>query len=89
MSCCGNKRGAIPGIAFSNPSSGQTQQLVQPQARPPVAAVIFEYLGATGLTAIGPVTRKLYRFERPHARVAVDARDATSISAIPNLRQIR
>jgi hypothetical protein len=51
--------------------------------------VIFEYLGTTKVTVLGPVTRTLYRFGAPRARVAVDARDAPSISALPKLRRVR
>ncbi len=51
--------------------------------------VQFEYCGATGLTAVGPVTGKRYRFERPRARVAVDSRDATAVAAVPHLRQVK
>ena len=50
--------------------------------------MLFEYCGSTALTAMGPVTGRSYRFERPRARVAVDARDAAAIAAVPNLRRI-
>jgi hypothetical protein len=50
--------------------------------------VQFEYVGSTALTTVGPVTGQRYRFERPRARVAVDARDANAIAAVPNLRPI-
>ncbi len=50
--------------------------------------MIFQYLGTTAVSVIGPVTRRLYRFDRPQARVAVDARDASSIAAVPNLRRV-
>ena len=46
----------------------------------------FEYVGATALTVIGPITNKRYRFVGRGARVAVDGRDAPSLGAVPNLR---
>jgi hypothetical protein len=50
--------------------------------------VFFEYVGRTGLTVVGPVTGRRYRFERPGARLEVDLKDRRSIAAVPHLRQI-
>lgn len=81
MSCCGRVR--LPGPTGSILSGanlrrrGDQTQFVQ-----------FEYVGSTALTTVGPVTGQRYRFERPRARVAVDARDANAIAAVPNLRPI-
>jgi hypothetical protein len=50
--------------------------------------VCFEYTGRTGLTAIGGVTGRRYRFDQPGARVIIDPRDRPSIAAVPNLRQV-
>jgi len=41
------------------------------------------------MTAVGPVTGRRYRFERPRARVAVDGRDAAGLAAVPHLRPVR
>ncbi len=88
MSCCGKKREQFHGAA-------QTRQALEPaqsttaQLRPTRYAVVyFEYLGATGLTVLGPITGKRYRFNGHGARVAVDLRDRPSMAAVPNLRQI-
>jgi hypothetical protein len=54
----------------------------------PSATVKFEYAGRTGLTVVGRVSGKTYRFERPGFYVAVDARDAGSLAAVPNLKQV-
>jgi hypothetical protein len=51
--------------------------------------VIFEYVGTTQLTVLGPVTQKLYRFDGPRARIAVDSRDVPSVAAVPKLRRVR
>jgi len=50
--------------------------------------VCFEYVGRSGLTAIGSATGQRYRFDRPGARVVVDPRDRPSLAAVPNLRQV-
>jgi hypothetical protein len=48
----------------------------------------FQYLGKTGLTVIGPRTRRRYRFDRPGAVVAVDRRDERALAAVSVLRQV-
>jgi hypothetical protein len=50
--------------------------------------VLFEYLGESALTATGPVTGRRYRFERPGARAAIDARDAPALRQVPRLRPV-
>lgn len=50
--------------------------------------VLFEYTGATAMTVIGPMTRRVYRFPLRGARVAVDRRDAPHMAATPNLRRV-
>jgi hypothetical protein len=47
----------------------------------------FQYIGASGLTVQGPVTKRLYRFAGPGAIVAVDGRDAPSLARVPQLRR--
>lgn len=53
------------------------------------ASVAFEYAGATGLTAVGAITGRRYRFDRPGAAVDVDLRDAPSLAGVPQLRRRR
>lgn len=55
----------------------------------PAHEVVFEYSGGTALTAVGPVTGRRYRFERPRARAAVDGRDAAGLAAVPHLRPVK
>jgi hypothetical protein len=50
--------------------------------------LLFEYIGNTGLTVFGPVTRTRYRFPHPGARARVDARDAASLAGVPHVRRI-
>ncbi|MEA2559437.1 MAG: hypothetical protein QOH06_941 [Acidobacteriota bacterium] len=48
----------------------------------------FEYVGTTGLTVVGPVTGKRYRFDNYGSRAAIDLRDAPSMAAVPHLRRV-
>ena len=50
--------------------------------------VCFEYVGQSGLTAIGGATGQRYRFDRPGARIVVDPRDRPSLATVPNLKQM-
>jgi len=52
------------------------------------SAPIFEYVGATSLTALGAGTGREYRFDRTGARLQVDPRDQPSLAQIPKLRRI-
>jgi len=52
------------------------------------APVEFEYRGRSALTAVGSVTRRLYWFEGPGARVRVHPRDAASLDGVPSLRRV-
>jgi hypothetical protein len=87
MSCCGKKREQLrPGM--------QVRPIAQPIKRsdfnpslPVHPAVVFEYIGKTALTAIGPISGRHYRFSRPGAIVQVDPRDSASLAAVPNLRK--
>ena len=47
----------------------------------------FQYVGLRGMTVIGPVTRRVYRFAAPGAVVAVDGRDAPSLDRVPQLKR--
>jgi hypothetical protein len=86
MSCCGKS---------TNHSIAQTSS--QPRVYAPATrggdvadgSVTFEYIGDSGLTAIGSVTRKRYIFTAPGVRVSVDRRDFESLLHIPVLRYVR
>ncbi len=86
MACCGKMRSQFRAAAPRRPLSvGRTTVASPPDARP---LAYFEYFGPTGLTAIGPVTGRRYRFEGRGARVAIDQRDASGMLAVPNLRRV-
>lgn len=89
MPCCGKKRaGFLAGDA--TPRGGDTAGSTSVHGRPVASAVTyFQYTGKTALTAIGPLSRQRYRFGGPGAVVEVDARDAPSLAAVPNLRQLK
>jgi hypothetical protein len=50
--------------------------------------VYFEYVGPTGLTAVGAGSGGRYRFDRRGSVVAVDPSDRRSLLAVPHLRQV-
>lgn len=55
----------------------------------PASVACFEYTGRTALVLRGPYTGQRYWFQRPGARVTVDARDLHALLAVPVLRLIR
>ena len=87
MSCCGRPRTATP----LPPSTGARPAPAGPARPAPRApsSVSFRYEGPTRLQAEGPITHLRYRFEHCGAIVAVDARDAPSLAAIPHLRRVQ
>jgi len=89
MGCCGDKREQFHDRILAP----QSREIIAeasslPSATPP-SFVYFEYIGKTGLTVSGPITGRRYRFDVPGAVVAVEGRDAPSVSAVPNLRRTR
>lgn len=85
MSCCQGKRRAFH--STPSPAVREPQRMGIPAV--PQASVRFEYAGATGMTAIGALTGRRYRFAHPGATVDVDLRDAPSLSGVPQLRRKR
>jgi hypothetical protein len=77
MACCGQNRKSHRAIA---PSVVVHYDVA--------ATPIFEYLGVTSLTVIGPNTGRTYRFAQPGARVEVDERDQEAVAHIPKLRRV-
>jgi hypothetical protein len=81
MGCCGNNRRPLP---------LETSEIPHVTFTPPAPTVqYFEYVGKTGLTAIGNVTGHRYRFAGPGATVEVDSRDAPSMAGVPNVRRLK
>lgn len=84
MSCCGQTR-SRPAPSVSAPAPGTPR--VEP-TRAPYLRVVFEYLGATALTVIGPVSGRRYHFSGSGARISIDPRDRPGIARVPKLRQV-
>jgi hypothetical protein len=80
MNCCGRPR------APAEARYTTRREAWPPEPRYHVPTVTFVYTGSTRLAADGPVSRRRYRFDHPGATIEVDARDAASFAAIPNLR---
>ena len=84
MCQCGQKRQAISTRAETARSAHAvhtTRAVIPPTIR-------YQYIGETGLTVFGGVTRGRYRFSHPGAQVAVDARDRSSLDAVPSLKRV-
>lgn len=79
MGCCGRGR-TITKSATTTPSPPASSKPVSPYAS-------FQYIGGSGLTVQGPVSKRLYRFAAPGSIVAVDARDAASMMRVALLRR--
>jgi hypothetical protein len=84
MPCCGSNRRSL-----AMPQPTESPPVPSPRLLETAPPVLFEYLGRTGLTATGPFTGRRYRFDGSGAQVEVDARDAPSLAAVPNLRPCR
>lgn len=93
MSCCGRKREFLrTPSAFIDRASTSVRppwkaeaRNIAPEARP---KIVFEYTGNTAMAVIGAISRLRYTFIKPGSRVEVDARDHTSLAAVPHLRRV-
>lgn len=83
MSCCGKQREQFLGTSQTPPRVNDKSRQPLPQL-----AIRFEYVGVSGLTVVGPVTGKGYRFDKPGSRLLVDLRDAPSMASVPHLRRV-
>ena len=80
MGCCGKNRSMVRTVENHEPP--------RVTYTPPALSVhYFEYVGPTGITAFGPVTGRRYRFASRGSIVAVDSRDAPSMTGVPNVRR--
>ncbi len=90
MCNCGKKRTEMkqqPNVSkatvVNKISVGALQQPLQKKA-----TALFEYIGKTGLTVTGNVTRKNYRFNFSGDVQPIDFNDATAMSAVPVLKRL-
>jgi hypothetical protein len=93
MSCCGKKRvapsAATPSTASAGVNGSTYDNQVGSSAGPATRETRFEYQGGRVLTVTGQGTGYQYRFVGFGARLSVDARDRTSLAAVPQLREVR
>jgi len=86
--CCGKQRKQLSTserVGHRRQSAGVTAPSGPPRRQ---TALYFEYVGATGLTAVGGGSGARYRFDAHGTVMAVDPRDRRSLMAVPNLRQV-
>jgi len=91
--CCNRPSPTVSSAKRLAPVAGRAEAraatAVQPPASPraalALATPVFEYVGATALTVVSPLTHKVYRFEKPGARAEVDRRDRSWIAFVPSL----
>jgi hypothetical protein len=82
MCNCGPRRVVpLPHRAATGALPASAPAPVAPRAKP-----LFEYVGRTALTVIGPASGLRYRFGSPGARLAVDPRDRAALAAVPQLK---
>ena len=88
MWCCGQRRdqshSKIPDQPIIDPSEAD----VRAEEMRRKGVVYFKYVGSTGMTVLGPMTGKRYRFGWHYAVVAVDLKDAPTFAEVPNLEQL-
>ena len=91
MACCGDKRQRLiaPGAKTNSEITGGAQSARAGIGRVYNETARFQYTGRTGLTVIGPFSRRRYRFNRPDEVLEVDSRDAPSLAAVPHLKWLR
>lgn len=83
-SCCGNgSNGSRPAGPPLHKGAASPAPLPYSQT-----GVCFEYVGATALTVIGPISGRRYRFQHPRARVMVHPADRYALATIAQLRLV-
>ena len=81
MSCCGKSRAQADWKAEAQTGTVAMSKSIY-------GTVTFEYVGRSGLTVLGPVTRTTYYFSGPGSRVDVDGRDGVSFASVRVLRRV-
>jgi hypothetical protein len=84
MSCCGKHRTAS--AAPTRIPTATNGNATRPPARQ--TSVFFEYVGRTGLTIVGPISGRRYRFDAPGSRQPVDPADKPLLAGVNVLRQV-
>ena len=85
MCNCGKKRNEF--IQQTNSSFKQNQNInIQPANAQ--SATMFKYTGNSGLTVIGNITRRNYRFNFPGDVQFIEPADVAGMLTVPVLRRI-
>jgi len=84
MCNCGNKRAGYARLS-KNTSTQNIRENIPPKMW---SDVNFKYIGKTSLTAVGSITGRHYRFNKPGDVQTIDYRDANAMMAIPVLNKI-
>ena len=82
--CCGMNRSQLRARSTQSRSS----QPSVPDAPKQAPLTSFIYAGNTSLTVTGPISGIEYRFDRPGARLEVDARDRVLLASLRQLQQV-
>lgn len=85
--CCSKKRAQARQMSQSDAVSKNEGTTLPPQLKNS-ASLLFQYVGQTGVTVMGPRSGKRYRFDHPGAVITVDPRDRRAMTAVSILRQI-
>jgi hypothetical protein len=79
--CCGRNQKSLqynaPNRVAAFPASENTR-----------LGSMFQYLGKTALTVVGPITGARYRFERPGSQLSVNPRDRAGLLRVPVLKAL-
>jgi hypothetical protein len=89
MSCCGQKREQFHQGISAQIILEAGDAALDSGTKHRRGVVFFEYIGNTGLTVLGSMTGKRYRFGWHGAVVAVDRKDASLVARAPNLEQLK
>lgn len=83
MGCCGKSSSTA-----RRPNSFRSTSSIQGLNTAPLKAY-FRCTGPSAITAIGAASGKAYRFPSSGLAVAIDIRDAASLSRVPHLQAVR
>lgn len=87
--CCGKKRTAEVKAVEVKPAPKPEAKIDPRPHQRSDPSINFQYVGTKGLTLIGPVSGKRYRFDGPGAIVVVDPRDRGALAGVSVLRQVK
>ena len=88
MACCGGSRRIHHKPAPTHSGAGRAAPGSPERDARRYSHAFFQYVGQTGMTVVGPVTGRRYRFAAPGQIVAVDPLDRRSVATVPSLRQV-